>query len=139
MSVVVDASVWVSAADTGDSYSAASRAFLASLARKRTPIVLPANAHLEVACAMARRLRNARAARAIADELLRSPQITTAPLDAAFLTEAVDAGTSTYLRAGDALYVAAARRARGELVSWDAELVDRGGAITPEAWLKRDA
>lgn len=52
------------------------------------------------------------------------------------LRRAIEIGTRNYLRAGDALYVAAARAAEGQLVSWDRELVERAGALTPEEWLE---
>ncbi|MBN1459167.1 MAG: PIN domain-containing protein [Armatimonadetes bacterium] len=135
MSVVVDASVWVSAADASDTFSASSRAFLQAVAQRRTSLIVPGHAHLELACALARRLRDAQAARTLAEGLLRSPHIKAVPIDAALLSEALEAGTNSFLRAGDALYVAAARSGRFELVSWDTELVQRGAALTPDAWL----
>lgn len=133
--LVVDASVWVSAADTTDRFSPASRTFLDALARRRAPIALPAWTRLEVACALARRLRDAESGRKLAEKLLQSPLITEEPLDGSLLAEALRHGTEAFLRAGDALYAAVARSGGGEIVSWDDELIRRANAVTPEAWL----
>lgn len=135
--LVVDASVWVSAADASDRFHAASRKFLTALVRQRTSILVPAIAPLEVACALARRLRNAKRGRALADELLRSPLVNVVALDASLLTVAVSKGTASFLRAADALYAAAAEHAGADIVAWDDELIERAGALTPDAWLVR--
>ncbi|MDE2150647.1 MAG: type II toxin-antitoxin system VapC family toxin [Gammaproteobacteria bacterium] len=133
--LIVDASVWVSAADASDALSAPSRSFLTTVARQRTPIVLPAIARLEVACALTRRLHDARRGRKLAERLLQSPLITEIPLDAPLLAAALTQGTKSFLRAGDAFYAAVARNGGGTLIAWDDELVRRAGAMTPEAWL----
>ena len=139
MSVVIDASVWVSAADASDSLSATSRRFLEALVRRRTPVLSPAHTYLEVACALARRLQNDEAGRAIAEGLLRFPQTKSTPLDSTLIREALELGTAAFLRAGDALYAAVARRESAALVAWDAELIQRAGAVTPQSWLESHA
>ena len=56
------------------------------------------------------------------------------------VSDAVRLGTTTGLRAADALYAAtAARSGDGVLVSWDLELIERAGAVTPPAWLSTHA
>lgn len=139
MSLTVDASVLVSAADRTDSFCSTSRRFLEALAQRRIPVLVPSIAHLEVACALARRLRNTENGRALADALMRSPLLTGVVIDAALLAEAIEHGTKSFLRAGDALYVAVARRAEHTIVSWDSELVNRAGAITPDTWLDQNS
>jgi predicted nucleic acid-binding protein len=57
--LVIDASVWAAAADATDPFSDASRRFLEAVAAAPLPIALPALARIEVACALARRLRDA--------------------------------------------------------------------------------
>ena len=133
--LVVDASVWVSAADATDRLSALSRIFLHAVMRQRTPIVLPAIARLEVACALARRLRDARQGRGLAEGLLRSPLIMEAAMDGPLLTVALMQGTESFLRAGDAFYAAVAENGGGLIVTWDDELIRRANAVTPETWL----
>jgi len=137
--LVVDASVWVSAADATDALSAPSRAFLAALAARALPVVLPDFVELEVACALARRLSDPGRGRALAGEMVRSPFVAVRPLEPSLLRRAIDVGTDRSLRAGDAVYAAVSEAAAADLVSWDAELIQRAGALTPEAWLARNA
>ncbi len=132
--LVVDASVWVSAADAADKLSAASRTFLRTVMRQRDPIALPAIARLEVACALSRRLRDARQGRDLADRLLLSPLITEIDLGS-LLGTALTVGTESFLRAGDAFYAAVATDEDGLIISWDEELLRRANAVTPSAWL----
>lgn len=132
--LVVDASVWVSAADAADKLSAPSRTFLRTVMRQRDPIALPAIARLEVACALSRRLRDARQGRDLADRLLLSPLITEIDL-VSLLGTALTVGTESFLRAGDAFYAAVATDEDGLIISWDEELLRRANAVTPSAWL----
>ena len=136
--LVIDASVWVSAADPTDDLSEASRAFLSQVAARELPIVLPEFAKLEIACALARRLRSAEHGRSLADQMLESPRMSTYSANRAVLRRAIDVGTRNYLRAGDALYAAVAEAVEGQLVAWDRELIERGGALTPKEWLVRN-
>jgi predicted nucleic acid-binding protein len=132
--LVVDADVWVSAADPTDSRSASSRVFLQAVMRLRQRVVIPALAQLEVACALSRRLRSAARGLSLAQRLHQSQLITSLDLDP-LLADALELGTRSLLRAADSLYVAAARSTDGLLISWDKELIHRAGAITPEDWL----
>jgi predicted nucleic acid-binding protein len=133
--LVVDASVWVAAADPSDRFSDVSRAFLAALVRTGAAVVLPALAHVEIACALARRLQNTETARQLTTRLMASPLISEAPMDAALLQAALARGTESMLRASDACYAALADRTQGVLVAWDTELLRRAGGMTPEQWL----
>lgn len=137
--LVVDASVWVSAADATDALSEPSRAFLSVLVERVTPIALPDFTELEVACALARRLRNAERGRELAGQIVRSPLVTVHSLDSSLLRRAVEVGTEQLLRAGDAVYAAVSERTEGEVVSWDEELIQRAGAVSPREWMERNA
>jgi len=134
--LVIDASVWVSAADPTDGMSEPSRAFLSQVAAREISLVLPEFAKLEIACALARRFRSTEYGRSLTDRMLESPRMSTRAVNRRALRKAIEIGTRNYLRAGDALYVAAARAAEGQLVSWDRELIERAGALTPEEWLE---
>lgn len=136
--LVIDASVWVSAADPTDGMSEPSRAFLSRVAAQELPIVLPEFAKLEIACALARRFRSGERGRGLADRILESPRMATYSVNRTALRQAIQLGTRNYLRAGDALYAAVARAAEAQLVSWDRELIERAGALTPQAWLDRN-
>ena len=135
--LVIDASVWVSAADPTDGMSESSRAFLSQVAARELPIVLPEFAKLEIACALARRLRSAEHGRNLTDQMLESPRMSTYSVNRALLRRAIDLGTRNYLRAGDALYAAVTQAAEGQLVAWDRELIERAGALTPRSWIAR--
>lgn len=136
--LVVDASVWVGAADASDPSSADSRAFLSTIAARRVPVALPSIARIEVACALARRLRDAHAAHRLADALLASPQVRERPLDADTVRRAVILGTQTFLRSADAIHAALTEQLGATLVAWDDELVQRARAVTPTAWIARN-
>ncbi|MFQ6044993.1 MAG: type II toxin-antitoxin system VapC family toxin [Gemmatimonadales bacterium] len=134
-SLVVDASVWVAAADPSDPFCQPSRAFLEAIAGREVPVALPAYAQVEVACALARRKQNAEVGRTLAAGLFAAPTVEVHALDSGLLEQAVHRGTHASLRAGDALYAALAERVEGQLVSWDGELTERAHAVTPETWL----
>ena len=135
--LVIDASVWVSAADATDALSEPSRAFFSEVVARELPIALPEFAWLEIACALARRLRSAEHGRSLATRMLESPLVTTYSLNRAMLRQAIQVGTRDFLRSGDALYTALAEGIEGEVVSWDGELIERAGALTPEGWIAR--
>ncbi len=135
--LVIDASVWVSAADPRDDLSEPSRTFLSRIAARELPIILPQFAKLEIACALARRLRSAEHGRNLTDQMLESPRMSTYSVNRAVLRRAIDLGTRNQLRAGDALYAAVAQAAEGQLVAWDRELIERAGALTPRSWIDR--
>ena len=135
--LVIDASVWVSAADPTDTMSEPSRAFLSEVAARELSIALPEFAKLEIACALARRLRSAEHGRRLTDQMLESPLMATYSANRAVLRKAIQLGTRSFLRAGDALYAAVAQGVEGQLVSWDRELIERAGAVTPDGWISR--
>ncbi len=135
--LVIDASVWVSAADPTDTMSEPSRAFLSEVAARELSIALPEFAKLEIACALARRLRSTEHGRRLTDQMLESPLMATYSVNRAVLRQAIQLGTRSFLRAGDALYAAVAQGVEGQLVSWDQELIERAGAVTPDGWISR--
>lgn len=136
--LVVDASVWVSAADGSDVLSQVSRSFLSLVVAREVPIALPEYAELEIACALARRLRDAGKGRHLARRMLESPLVTTHSSNRTRLRQAIAAGTRRFLRSGDALYAALAEELECEVVAWDGELAERGGALAPAEWIARN-
>jgi predicted nucleic acid-binding protein len=133
--LTVDANVWVAAADPGDAFNAVSRDFLRVVAQRRLRVYLPAYARVEIACALARRRQNAVAGQVLAQALMETAWVVPVPLDTPLLAQALLSGTRALLRGADALYVATAARNRTALISWDAELIRRAGALTPPDWL----
>lgn len=137
--LVVDASVWVAAADATDRHADATRAFLSVVTARAVALAVPDFAELEVACALSRRMRDGDRGQALARRIIESPVVTPYPVDSSLMRRAIDTGTRRLLRGGDALYVALVEETGGELISWDEELIRRAGAITPSAWLERNA
>ena len=137
--LVIDASVWVSAADGTDALSKVSRAFLSLVVERGFPIALPEYAELEIACALARRLRDAGQGRYLTRRMLESPLVTTHSSNRAMLRKAIAVGTREFLRSGDALYAALAEGLECRVVTWDRELIERAGALTPHEWIEHNA
>ncbi len=135
MLIAVDASVWTAAADPSDAFCAQSRACLAAITRSGGDIVIPAFALVEVACALARRLRDPQLGQQLAAAMLNGPLVAHLPLDGPLLTRARERGARAFLRGADALYVAAAEAFAAPLLSWNRELITRAGAVTPRDWL----
>ncbi len=133
---IVDANVWVAAYDPTDRFHADSAAFFYALANLGIGARAPAILVLEVACALARRFGDVSVGREAAAKLEEHPMLRLEPLDGRLLSEAARLGTAHRLRAADALFAAtAARSGGGTLVSWDLELIERAGAVTPLVWL----
>jgi predicted nucleic acid-binding protein len=137
--LTVDASVWVAAGNPNDVFAERSRAFLTTATQRSEIFCAPSFVEVEVACALARRWQNAEEAREWAKSIMVKPGIVSMPVDAALLAFALHLGTTLLLRAGDALYVAVAASYSAPLISWDAELIRRAGAITPTDWLAANA
>ena len=133
--LTLDANIWVAAFDPRDRFHARSAAFLRAVARRELNLHGPAFVTLEVACALARRAGDS-AVGTVVDERLRAhPALALHPLDDQFLKAARDLGIQLLLRGGDALYAATAKLLKAQLITWDDELVQRAGAVTPDTWL----
>ena len=133
--LVVDASVWVAAADSSDRFWELSRSFLTVAAERNIAVSIPAFAEVEVTCALARRVRDAQTGKMLGSGILKSLARKVHATDAVLIKGAVAIGADLFLRAGDALYAALADRVGGQIVTWDNELVSRANAVTPEEWL----
>jgi predicted nucleic acid-binding protein len=136
--LTVDASVWVAAADPRDAFHAESEAFLAAIEPQGLRIVVPAFTRIEVACALAHRLQSPAQGRPLSEQVMALSVIVYVPVDDDLLQEAWRTGTGQRLRGADALCAATAQLTGAQLISWDNELVQRAGALTPTAWLDAD-
>lgn len=132
--MTVDASVWISFLDRNDPFNTSSDALLRRLQSSSTPYYSPAFAALEIACALARRQRDAQAGIAAAALLRRNGQLRLVETSR-LQPLAEELGCRLFLRGADALYAATAELTATPLVSWDRELIERAGALTPEQWL----
>lgn len=98
------------------------------------PFYSPEFAVVEIACAVARRHRDGQAGRVAARLLRRNPRLQL--IDTLrLLPIAEEVGCRVFLRGADALYAAAAQATGTPLVTWDREMIERAGALTPEQWL----
>ncbi|MDW8478614.1 MAG: PIN domain-containing protein [Xanthomonadales bacterium] len=136
--ITVDASVWIGFLDLSDPFHAASETLLQHLQKSATPHYSPEFAALEVACALARRHRDPDAGRTAAGLLRRNGRLRLIET-ARLLPLAEELGPRLSLRGADALYAATAQLTATKLVTWDRELIDRAGALTPEEWLAQQS
>lgn len=133
--MVVDASVWVAASDPHDPLRQEAIAFLSSAAESGALLRGPATLVVEVACALARKAGHPAVGARAYEELMDHADLHLDAVDASLIEAAIRLGAGLGLRSGDAFYAAVARRHKVPLIAWDRELVERAGAVTPEAWL----
>ncbi len=134
--LVVDASVWIATQDTSDIFSKSSRLFLNDILNKNITVHVPAFARVEVACALARRIRDAQKAVHLTNKLFNAVDVKEHSINSSLLTAALTQGTEMFLRAADALYVATAESLKCELISWDKEHIKRAQALSPSEWMQ---
>jgi predicted nucleic acid-binding protein len=133
--LVLDATLWIAAFDPSDAFHDDSVAVLAEAARLDLPLAGPSFVVLEATCALARRVSDPRFAQAASARIAAHPALHLEPLSAELLAEAERVGVERRLRGADALYLATAVRLGCPLLSWDEELIARGGAQSPRPWL----
>ncbi|HVR08773.1 MAG TPA: PIN domain-containing protein [Thermoanaerobaculia bacterium] len=133
--LALDANLWIAAFDPADVFHADSVAVFAEAARFSLPLAGPSLVVLESICALARRVGDPSFAHAARAQMGDHPALHLEPISDDLLAEAVRLGVEHRLRGIDALYMATARRLGCPLLSWDQELIDRGGALSPRGWL----
>jgi predicted nucleic acid-binding protein len=133
--VAVDASVWIAAQDPADPFCTQSRLFFSHAVTADIIVHVPAFARVEVACALARKLRDAVQGERLANLVLKTAGAKEHAVNQALLGKALALGTTKFLRGADAVYSATAEIVGCTLVSWDKEHLQRAGALTPDDWL----
>jgi len=131
----VDANIWVAGFDATDVFHLQSVAFLRETTRRGILPSGPAFVLVEVACVIARRFRDPSAGARAATGVLTHGLIRIVPLDETMVALATRLGSQQFLRGADALYAATAQVTGDVLVSWDHELIQRAGALSPTDWL----
>jgi predicted nucleic acid-binding protein len=126
VSVVLDASVWVSASIPDDVHHQATRAWLSGVSSTDT-LVTPALGLLETAGAVARRTGSSALARESVNAIEHLPNVVVVIPDAELWTLAVHAASGRALRGADALYVALAQALGIPLATWDDDQRKRAG------------
>jgi predicted nucleic acid-binding protein len=132
--LTLDANIWIAVYDPKDVFHAESTAFLVEVTRQQLRVNGPDFVLIETACALARRAQDPSVGQTAAQHLQAHPLLTLYPFTD-HLFAAIRLGVQQLLRGGDAIYVATAQLSGAQLISWDAELVRRAGAITPTDWL----
>lgn len=134
MSLVIDASVWVSAFIPADAHHQTTRAWLEAVSPVDT-LTTPALGLVETAGAIARRTGSELLARRACRAIERLPNVLVVVPDGALWNAALGAAAARSLRGADAVYVALADLLELPLVTWDREQRERAGrrvrVITP--------
>lgn len=135
--VVVDASVWVAAADATEVSHVSAHHLLIELAARHVTILVPSLLRVEVACALRRRRGDADGAVAQIRTFLDAPFVIEVPLDRERADAAMSLGVERRLSGADAVYAALARSEDAVLITLDRELLERADGVLPDDWLRR--
>ena len=139
MEAVVDANVWLSAANSREPGHAHSVRFLREAMARRIAFLLPALVLPEVAGTAARRPQDPADGVAMIEQLLRLPNARFFDLTMARAQAAAQLASQLFLRGADAQYAALAAEHHVPLVTLDRELLDRNATqfdcLTPEKWV----
>jgi len=143
MSVTIDASVFVAAARAAEEQHDTSRSFLERLDATQVPIYCPVLAVPECAAAIARRTGDADLAKEVIAVVETLPRLCFVDLDLSAAREAAGLAIALRLRGADSVYVAVAHTLGSELITWDAEMLERASAVvrtmTPADWLAQQS
>ncbi len=141
MNYVIDASVFVSAAQALDVHYANSVLFFSRLERASDANVFcPTLLLAEYSASIARRTNDASLAESLVDLLDRLQGLKLESLTESRARRAARLAANHRLRGADAVYVALAEETGATLIAWDIEMIQRGAAVaptlTPSAWIE---
>ncbi|MBI4314444.1 MAG: PIN domain-containing protein [Chloroflexi bacterium] len=141
MNYVIDASVFVSAAQASDVHYAESVLLFGRL--EKTPnanVFCPTLLLAEYSASIVRRTGDASLAESLVDLLYTLQGLKLEPLTESRARRAARTAAMHRLRGADAVYVALAEETSATLVTWDIEMIQRGAAVvpllTPSAWIE---
>lgn len=129
---VVDASVFVAIFRPQDPFHDQSRAWLHAHVQAERPIVVPGLVLAEVAGALARRGEDPTLGHTAVAQLRALPGLSVVPTDV-LADRAAAIAADLRLRGADATYVAVAEVQGFGVISWDDEVLARGGQLVPTA------
>lgn len=117
--------------------------FLDEVALRGVPGCGPTLVLAECAGALARRTGSEQEANRLVEALQSFPGFEFIPLDLPLARRAAQIAARHRLRGADAVYAATAERQDATLITWDAEMLERGAAVvstlTPAEWLEEQA
>lgn len=125
---VIDACVWISAALEDEINHSRAIAFFERIAQEGAKIVMPSLAITEVGTSIFRRTGDFSIAKDVV-QIMQRPEVIIEPVTNELATRAFVLCEKSPLRGGDAVYLAVAEKYGETLVSFDRELVERGGAL----------
>ena len=139
MNLTVDASVFVAASRTHEVHYYASRQFLQQTRAQRCDLYCPTLVLPECAAAIARPTADARLAEELVSLVETFPGLQLVSLDLHLARRAAQLARDHRLRGADSVYVSVAEISDSRLISWDAEMLERGTevvkAMTPLEWV----
>lgn len=127
--VVVDASVWVSAILPDEPNHATSQAWVDRWRRDGNQFAQPSIFVTEVGCAIGRRRQYATLATPAVADILVDGSIEFIAVDRAIAESAADIGIPSKLRGADAIYVALAKQRGIPIVTWDNEILSSASKV----------
>jgi predicted nucleic acid-binding protein len=139
MNLTIDASVFVSSARTEKTHHHASRRFLSQMQGQNAALFCPILVLPECAAAIARPTGDAGLGEELVALIEAMPGLQLVHLDSPLAHRAAEIAARHRLRGADAIYVAVAEALDAALITWDAEMLERGAAIvttmTPSQFL----
>lgn len=126
---VIDASVWVGRFLPDDTHNHASERWLGQVMRQGAPLAGPALVLPEVAGSLARRTGDSTLSSVAIAILQRLHVMRLIPMGRRSAAEASVLAAKLRLRGGDGVYLSVARELGFTLVTWDRELLQRGGVV----------
>ena len=129
MSLVIDASIWVSVSMPDDVHHQLTRDWLERILPDEQ-LFTPTLGLVETAGAIARRTGSARLARRAVAAIEQLPHTTVVVPDAQLWRTALGTSATRAVRGADAVYIALANILRMPLVTWDADQRERAGVRT---------
>lgn len=139
--IVVDASVWMSSFVDGEIGHLSSRRFLRNVVTIRETIAGPGVLLAEVGGALARRLNDSAAAKAVIANIMADRSVRLFEVDRALFHSSAQTAADLKIRGYDAVYVALARELQAPLVTWDREQLVRAATfaetMTPDDATRR--
>jgi predicted nucleic acid-binding protein len=133
--MVVDASVWVGWLLSRDAHHASCRSWLEQQALAGTELAIPSVAAVEIAGAVARRVRAAPLGRVACARVLSFPRLRIYDLPFGRAMAAVDLADATHMRGADLIYVQLAAELNVALITLDREQAERGAAVVATHFL----
>ncbi len=143
MNCTIDASVFVSAVRLEEDHYTVSREFLRQAQKEAVTVLCPTLVLPECAAAIARPTGDSTLAEELVVLIENYPGLRLVNIDPPLARRAAQIATTYRLRGADSIYVAVAETFNATLITWDAEMQQRGSAVvqtlTPTEWNKRQA